>query len=78
MPKETSEEVAKLAATYINITGEELFNMTDGHGFEGIAEDIRTLAASCLSQREKLDQIKDYPGYDAEGCSKIASDDAAD
>lgn len=63
MPKETSEEVAKLAGEYLHFYPADLvadFGHACATGFSDkpkeylkkLCEDIRTLAASCLSQAE--------------------------
>lgn len=61
MPKETSEEVAKIAGQYADVTPEELLEDLGTQLAAGavnlhtylfmLAKDIRTLAASALSQR---------------------------
>lgn len=66
MPKETSEEVAELASRYLGFNTEELENglvkafvSSEWNAFkswkDGLCCDIRTLAASCLSQRSDAD-----------------------
>lgn len=61
MPKETSEEVALLASKYMDFEPEDLINIIvdvlafadgqPGYEFQNLCKDIRTLAASVLSQR---------------------------
>jgi len=56
--KETSERVSAIAGRYLNIDGDGLQDMViiDGcvsvRNFEELADDVATMAASCLSQDE--------------------------
>ena len=53
MTKETTEEVAALAAKYINCPEFSITILGSGEsGFCVLSEDVRKLAASCLAQRE--------------------------
>jgi hypothetical protein len=55
MPKETSEEVAAIAAKYIDFDEDAFLDAEGTYGLDIICKDIRTLAASCLSQRSDAD-----------------------
>lgn len=58
MAKETSDDVATIAAKYVKISNDDLFKLfydalpKTSERFDELVNDIQSLAGSCLSQKE--------------------------